>query len=328
MDKLFTKFSQADASTTRKYGGSGLGLAISKQLAELMGGEIGVESIAGGGSEFWFTVNLEHQPERAPDLPNEMSAQATAKPRPIAQIGLPANSSARILLAEDNLTNQMVAQAILKKLGFQADISTNGAEALNALENTRYDLVLMDMQMPEMDGLEATRRIRDIQSSVFNHNIPIIAMTANAMKEDREQMLLRWLPKEDNSNQTSTHGSLASPTGKDNLTVFDKSNLLERLMDDEELVDLVISSFLKDIPLQIQALKDCLEKDDAVGAERQSHTIKGAAANISAQALCDVANEMEVSGRNGDLSAMRERIAELERQFERLNEQLNPPAEN
>ncbi len=341
--KLFTKFSQADVSTTRKYGGTGLGLAISKQLAELMGGEIGVESIAGGGSEFWFTVNLEYQPERAPDLSNETPVQVAAKPRSTGKLRLPTNSSARILLAEDNLTNQMVAQAILKKLGFQSDIATNGAEALNALENTRYDLVLMDMQMPEMDGLEATRRIRDIQSSVFNHNIPIIAMTANAMKEDREhcleagmndyvskpikpqalsEMLLRWLPKEDNPNQTSTQGSLASPTGKDNLTVFDKSNLLERLMDDEELVDLVISNFLKDIPLQIQALKDCLEKDDAVGAERQSHTIKGAAANISAQALCDVANEMEVSGRNGDLSAMRERIAELERQFERLKEQL------
>ena len=308
-----------------------------------MGGEIGVESIAGGGSEFWFTVNLEYQPERAPDLSNETPVQVAAKPRSTGKLRLPTNSSARILLAEDNLTNQMVAQAILKKLGFQSDIATNGAEALNALENTRYDLVLMDMQMPEMDGLEATRRIRDIQSSVFNHNIPIIAMTANAMKEDREhcleagmndyvskpikpqalsEMLLRWLPKEDNPNQTSTQGSLASPTGKDNLTVFDKSNLLERLMDDEELVDLVISNFLKDIPLQIQALKDCLEKDDAVGAERQSHTIKGAAANISAQALCDVANEMEVSGRNGDLSAMRERIAELERQFERLKEQL------
>ena len=233
--------------------------------------------------------------------------------------------------------------ALVSGCSVQADISTNGAEALIALGKTAYDLVLMDMQMTEMDGLEATRRIRDIQSSVFNHNIPIIAMTANAMKEDRErcleagmndyvskpikpqalsEMLLRWLPKEDNPNQTSTQGSLASPTGKDNLTVFDKSNLLERLMDDEELVDLVISSFLEDIPLQIQALKDYLKKDDVISAERQSHTIKGAAANISGQALYEVADKMEESGRNGDLPAMRERIGDLERQFERLKEQL------
>ncbi len=184
---LFEKFSQVDASTTRRHGGTGLGLAISKQLAELMGGEVGVESEEGKGSEFWFTVRLGTQSK---------PAQGNLSPPPNntrhefrEMLNLFASSKARILLAEDNITNQTVATAILKKLGLRADAVANGAEALKALETFHYDLVLMDVQMPQMDGIEATLLIRNPQSKVQNHQIPIIAMTAKAMQGDREECL-------------------------------------------------------------------------------------------------------------------------------------------
>jgi PAS domain S-box-containing protein len=317
---LFQKFTQADASTTRKYGGTGLGLAISKQLAKLMGGEIGVVSAEGHGAEFWFTARFAKQVERtqpltqpdamrgvrvlvvddnatnrevlnvqlaawrvrseeAPDGPMALQAlylaQEAGDPFRIAiidmqmpgmdgaalaraikadekltdtrlvlccslgqrgdarrmqEIGFAAYLTkpvrhreiidclsavlagtvaeeqkyplvtrhtiremrrcvVRILLAEDNITNQQVALGILKKLGLHADAVANGAEAVKALEILPYDLVLMDVQMPEMNGLDATRKIRNLQSAVRNHRIPIIAMTANAMQGDREKCL-------------------------------------------------------------------------------------------------------------------------------------------
>jgi CheY-like chemotaxis protein len=170
---LFRKFTQMDTSTARHYGGTGLGLAISKQLVHLMDGEIGVSSIVGQGSEFWFTACF------APSL----HAIPTSTPPPPAP---PPNREhwrgLRVLLAEDNDVNQKVALGFLKKFELQIDVVVNGKEAIRALTTIPYDLVLMDMQMPEMDGLEATRLIRAPHSTVLNPRIPIIAMTANAMR--------------------------------------------------------------------------------------------------------------------------------------------------
>jgi Signal transduction histidine kinase len=185
LDKLFERFTQGDASITRRYGGTGLGLAISKKLITLMGGEISAHSEAGKGSVFWFTL-----PVRAP-LNSSTRIAAPVPPLAPAPQPPPVQRSAggRLLLVEDNVVNQKVAMRMLVKMGYEVDLAEDGRQALERLAAVRYDAVLMDCQMPEMDGYQATRHIRDPSSAVLDHDVPVIAMTANAFAEDRERCL-------------------------------------------------------------------------------------------------------------------------------------------
>jgi signal transduction histidine kinase/ActR/RegA family two-component response regulator len=194
LDRMFRRFSQADSSTTRRYGGTGLGLAISKTLVELMGGTIGVRSEAGIGSTFWFTLPLgvalqahvESEPPAQVPVLTAAAAPGAASP---GALGAAGQTSGRLLLVEDNFVNQRVALYMLAKLGAQVDVAKHGREAVEMLSRSRYDLVLMDCQMPEMDGFEATRIIRDRTSAVLDHEIPVVAMTANAFPEERARAL-------------------------------------------------------------------------------------------------------------------------------------------
>jgi PAS domain S-box-containing protein len=173
--RLFQSFTQADTSTTRKFGGTGLGLAISRKLAELMGGDVGVESDAGRGSMFWFSAWL----GTVAGKPHEEAAAADASGVCHAHV-----RGARVLLVEDNDINQEVARELLLDLGLVVEIADNGQVALEMVRTRRYDLVLMDMQMPVMDGVTATRAIRQLPGMA---HLPIIAMTANAMEQDRRK---------------------------------------------------------------------------------------------------------------------------------------------
>ena len=243
----------------------------------------------------------------------------------------------RILVAEDNVTNQQVALGILKKLGLSADAVMNGAEAIRALASTHYGLVLMDVQMPVMDGLEATRQIRGPNSIIANRRIPIIAMTAHAMQGDRHrclaagmndylrkpvspqalsQVLTRWLPKNAEESRLTRQLETDVPMPDSPLpVVFDRTAMLERLMGDENLAREVVGEFLNDIPRQIECLKGCLGAADAPSAWRQAHLLKGAAAAVGGDALHALALEMGNWGKAGNLEALSAHMDDLERQF-------------
>jgi len=183
---LFQPFTQADGSTTRRFGGTGLGLSISRKLVSLMGGEIGVNSDEGAGSEFWFTLSSKAVVP-GQTLVGEVAGKDAKPKEPNLQIETA--ETVRVLLVEDNLVNRKVAMGMLKKLGLEIEWAEDGVQALEILSEYEFDLVLMDCMMPKMDGYEATRTIRAEKTPALQPSIPIIAMTANAMQGDREKCL-------------------------------------------------------------------------------------------------------------------------------------------
>jgi signal transduction histidine kinase/CheY-like chemotaxis protein/HPt (histidine-containing phosphotransfer) domain-containing protein len=327
---LFSPFVQADVSTTRKYGGTGLGLSISKQLVELMSGEIGLESREGEGSTFWFTAVFE--------TPAEKAVAPTAQPVP-ASHGKSASEwmerpekEARILVADDCPINRYVALALLGRLGYKADAVNGGAEAVEALQHSEYDLVLMDCEMPMINGYEATRRIRDSG----NPRVPIVAVTAHAMEDERErciragmddflakplefrglaEMLAKWL--------TTAGAEVAVDTAEPAVpaqapAIFDSETLLKRLMGDRGLAGRVVQKYLEEFPSQLNHLRERLAEKDWRGARLQAHAIKESAGTISAGGVRAVAMEMERSAAAGELESFSELLRRAVAEFETL----------
>ncbi|MCP4293555.1 MAG: response regulator [bacterium] len=180
LSRLFKAFSQVDSSTSRKYGGTGLGLVISRDLVKMMGGELKVTSKENQGTTFYFSLTMAREKVDIADLVSDKAQKASDADQPL---------NLKILVAEDNLTNQVVVSRMLVKMGCEVDLVSNGQEALRALEKSTYDLVLMDCMMPEIDGYWTSRIIRDASSDVLDHNVPIVALTANALEGDRQKCL-------------------------------------------------------------------------------------------------------------------------------------------
>jgi PAS domain S-box-containing protein len=319
---IFDAFSQGDGSAARKHGGTGLGLAISKQLIEMMGGKIGVESDVGKGSTFWITVPLEKRDSKMPLSDVRFQVEPEGK----------GALEGRVLLAEDNLVNQEVAGSMLKGLSLDVTIVGNGLEALEMMSKIRFDAVLMDCQMPEMDGYEATRRLREREAGgngpgFQRPRTPVVALTAHAMQGDREKcfaagmddyltkpfsvtdlerVLRRWLKgtrvAEPGSSDTpvSERKEAAPESHRDYLdpAVLENLRNLERA-GTNGLFLRIVRIYLESAAEQLDSLGRSVASGDTIGIRDAAHGLKSASANVGAQALAGMLNDLESKARVG-----------------------------
>ncbi|MFZ5917720.1 MAG: response regulator [Chloroflexota bacterium] len=309
---IFDTFRQADGSTTRQYGSIGLGLAMSRQLVELMGGCIWVESQFGLGSTFHFTVRL---------------ARPLVKPHAHAD-GAATPLQWHILVAEDSPTNQLIATANLKKAGHTVRIAENGRVALEAWENGDFDLILMDIAMPEMDGLEATRLIRERERETGGH-IPIVAMTAFAMQEYRDKAL-----------EAGMDAYVTKPVSADELRrvieplllrvslpaskapalpqPVDLSAALDVVDGDVSVLEAVVTLFLAEHEQLMAALGEAVEQRDCAAVERAAHRLRGAVSNVGGRVAGGLAGDLEAAAGAGNLGDAAAPWARLEAEMARV----------
>lgn len=305
--RIFDRFAQADASTTRRYGGTGLGLTICRQLVELMGGEIGVESAPGQGSRFWFALPL------PPSTEADIAAAAARPPVPSTVAPGPLH----VLVAEDNRINQMLVTKLLEQAGHTVAVAGDGIEAVEAVRRGRFDVVLMDVQMPEMDGPAATAAIRALPGAAGR--IPVIALTANALVGDRERYLAAGMddylakpldPERLNAALARAIAGVPPPAAEARAPRpegFDPSKLYE-------LRDLVersaFRSMLAALPGGFAEQAEAIRRaPDAAARRDAAHTLKGLAANFGAFAVEAVARKLEAPGEPIDLKPL---FAELD----------------
>ncbi len=318
--KIFSPFSQADASSTRKYGGTGLGLAICREIAALMGGSIQAESKSGRGSTFTFTAPLKKLRADSEFLCYENTDHPEKKGE--KNEDAPCLNGTGVLVAEDNDINQEVAVSFLNDMGIMTDAVLNGKAAVEAVQKGHYDAILMDVRMPEMDGYEATRKIREYEN-IFRplNRIPIIAMTAHAMQGDREKclaadmndyiskpfdqeglykVLARWIKTGERGKRTGpceqgveTGTELLGNDAFPPVDGVDVTSALQRLKGDTILFRKLLRNFAEkwsDIPVR---MKDAMTRSETEQLRSLAHTLKGVAGNLSAFELQNAAAELE-----------------------------------
>jgi CheY-like chemotaxis protein/HPt (histidine-containing phosphotransfer) domain-containing protein/anti-sigma regulatory factor (Ser/Thr protein kinase) len=307
--QLFTRFMQADSSTSRKFGGSGLGLSIVRQLVDLMGGGVSVTSTPGKGSRFKVTL---------PVLPAQDTPAAS-----LWQDVTPSARGARILVAEDNTTNQVVAFGMLRKLGYEdVSVANDGREAVRMATREHYDLILMDCQMPELDGYEATRQLR-----AAGCTCAILAMTANAIKGDRERcieagmndylskpiglkalraMLARWAGPQ--------------PSRIADLPLFDADAMNSRFGGDLELREIALSTFVQSTPPLLAKLRAALQARNRQQVKLLAHSARGAGSMIAAERYAAVATVLEDRAPTGAPEDLHKLMQDLEQAFEQFVE--------
>ncbi|MDD2811414.1 PAS domain S-box protein [Rhodoferax sp.] len=326
--RLFQSFTQADSSTTRKFGGTGLGLAICKRLVELMGGDIGILSAEGEGSTFWFTLPLEASEHAVPStLPNAQASGTNNIPheaRPVEPVAAPASAAASatrglILLAEDNLINQKVAQLQVTKMGYALHIVNNGHEAVQAVEAAlagrapSYAAVLMDCQMPVLDGFEATALIREAEHQGARARLPIIAMTANAMQGDRERclasgmddylskpiqpdelrrLLTQWalMPTDAPAAVVSVVTELVQPEA---FALINMPHLNDIFGDDPESLQRLLTLFKHSTKAALKKLQSAVAQNNATEVASLSHELKGSCGNMGMARMAHLASALE-----------------------------------
>lgn len=305
-EEIFGRFIQQDESTTRLFGGTGLGLAISRQLVELMGGRISLISTVGIGSSFTCSLPL-RIPDSEPkplDLPDAASL-TTAASRVIDKTENPV-----VLVAEDNEINRMVVVRMLKLWGCQPLEAVNGEEAVAFVRSHAIDLILMDVQMPVMDGLEATRCIRAIQTK----HIPIIALTAHALADDRQKCRDAGMdshvckPFEPEALKKIITECIASDL---ELPLFSAEALMERTGHDKELVKHVIESFGQSMPLRIERITKYAHSNEYIKLAEEVHTLKGTSMTLGADRLADLAKSIHLAASERDSSRCRELSLQL-----------------
>jgi len=330
---IFEPFTQADGSTTRKYGGTGLGLSISSGLVQLMDGRIWVESEVGRGSAFHFTLTLQiAQPAEANEPVSLSSARGDRK------------RQLRILVAEDNSVNQRLAARLLEREGHSVTIAGSGQQALelferSVLERNEYDLILMDVQMPGLDGLQATARIREKERG-SGARIPIVAMTAQAAESDRLRCLesgmdayvtkpvhvpeLMKMIESVVIGGNSMHANLTSEGSsvEAQLQQLDESLALSRVGGDVELLKEVVELFLDDYPSTFENIKAAVASRNATALEHHAHSLKGSVSTFGANRAFEAAFTLEKQGRSGDLAGAQDGLLQLEQALEALRPEL------